>query len=636
MEEMKSESEKKVVRYYKVPNNDDKSVNKKSFNRKENNKKVYVNSDLRQNKNSNQSSLKQNKQNLNIKNLRNQNTNLNIDRQRKPHGYNNLKITFLGGIDEIGKNMTLFEYGDDMIMVDAGHAFGDESIPGVEKVIQDLSYLEERKSKLRAIFITHGHEDHIGCIPNVLSIVKAPIYGTPITLGLVDKKLRDHQGKLNALLKPIKTGTVVYAGKFMLEAVSITHSIPGACAYIITTPAGVVVHTGDFKIDFNIPNNVCDMKRLAEAGKKGVDLLLCESTNVEREGFSLSETVVGKTIDSLLDKYSEERIIIATFASNVYRLQQIINSAVKHNRKVAFTGRSMLNVSDIAFKMGELYCQKEAIIEIDRISNYADKNLLIISTGSQGEGASALARIASDAFNKVKLGKNDVVILSSSPIPGNETQINDLINKLYRKDCNLIYNQIADVHASGHAYKEELKILHSVIKPKFFIPIHGEYRHLKNHQMLALELGMPERNVIIPELGMQVELNKDVLKVSKMVKAGDILIDGTGVGTPDCQVMRDRRALSESGLVIILVKMSLQTGKIIDKPDIVSRGSIYENEYDKIVPQAKETIFNTLKETDLRNYTDEEIQGMVRKIASSAISRKVKRKPMLNVMIAKF
>ncbi len=557
-------------------------------------------------------------------------------KHRKEHGYYNLKVTFLGGIDEIGKNMTLFEYGDDMIMVDAGHAFGDESLPGIDKVIQDLTYLEQKKSKLRAIFITHGHEDHIGCIANVLQIVNAPIYGTPITLGLVDKKLRDNQGKLSALLKPIKPNTTVYAGKFVVENVSITHSIPGACAYVINTPAGVVVHTGDFKIDFNIKNNVCDMKRLAEIGKKGVDLLLCESTNVEREGFSLSETVVGKTFDELFDKFTKERIIIATFASNVYRLQQIINTAIKHNRKVAFTGRSMLTVSDIAFKTGELVCNKEAIIDIDKIANYDDKNLVIISTGSQGEGASALARIASDAFNKVKLGKNDVVILSSSPIPGNETQINDLINKLYRKDCNIIYNQVADVHASGHAYKEELKILHSVIKPKFFIPIHGEYRHLKNHKNLALELGMPERNIIIPEIGMQVELNQNMMKISKVVQAGSVLIDGTGVGTPDCQVMRDRRALSESGLVIILIKILLETGNIMDKPDIVSRGSIYENEYDKIVPSAKETIFNKLKDVDLRNFTDEEIQAMVRKLASNCISRKVKRKPILNVMIAKF
>jgi len=541
----------------------------------------------------------------------------------------NLKITFLGGIGEIGKNMTVFEYGKDMIIVDAGLSFPDEAMPGVDMVVQDLTYILKNKSKLRGIFITHGHEDHIGGIPYLLDNVKAPIYGSRVSLGLIENKLREAK-KSNIMLKSVKGGTVIIAGNFKVEFVSVTHSIPGSMALVITTPAGVVVHTGDFKIDFTpIGNDCCDLKRLAEVGKKGVDLLLCESTNVEREGFSMSESVVGKTFNELFEKLKTKRIIIATFASNIHRLQQIIDLAVKYKRKIAFTGRSMVNVSDMAIKLGELKCDKDIIIDIDKIDKYEDKELIIISTGSQGESMSALTRMASDNFPKIKLNDNDAVILSSSPIPGNEKAINVVINNLYRKGCQVIYNELADVHASGHAYKEELKILHSLIKPKFFIPIHGEYRHLKNHQILAKQLGMKERNIIIPELGMKVELNKDVLKVAGMVQAGAVLIDGTGLGDMDSNVIRDRLTLGQDGVCVVVVPISKASGQIVAMPDIVSRGFIYQDEASDIIAEAKEAIYKNLSNQDLKSMDNNEVRNAIRKVSTNFMFKKTKRKPMI-------
>ncbi len=540
-----------------------------------------------------------------------------------------LKITFLGGIGEIGKNMTAFEYGKDMIVVDAGQSFPDEDMPGVDQVVQDLTYLEKNKSKMRGLFITHGHEDHIGAIPYFLDRIKTPIYGSRVSLGLIENKLKESK-KTGVIMKPVKHGTVVVAGNFKVEFVSVTHSIPGAFALVITTPAGVVVHTGDFKIDFTpVGNDVCDLKRLAEVGKRGVTLLMSDSTNVEREGFSMSEAVVGKTFDELLGKLKTQRILIATFASNIHRLQQIIDCAKKYGRKIAFTGRSMVNVSDMAIKLGELKCDKDIIVDIDKVDTFEDKELIIISTGSQGEAMSALTRIASDNFPKVKLGDNDVVILSSSPIPGNEKAINNLINVLYRKGCKVIYNELADVHASGHAYKEELKILHSLVKPKFFIPVHGEYRHLKNHQMLAKELGMKERNIIIPELGMQVEVTPDTIKVAGMVQAGSVLIDGTGLGEKDSNVIRDRLLLSQDGVCVVVVALSSKSGRIVKEPDVISRGFVYQDEASDIVKDAKEFIYEKLNDLDLKSMDKTEIRVNIRKISTNFFFKHTKRKPVI-------
>ena len=541
----------------------------------------------------------------------------------------NLKISFLGGVGEIGKNMTVFEYGKDMIIVDSGLAFPDEMMPGVDLVVQDISYLIENKSKIRGIFITHGHEDHIGSIPYLLENIKAPVYGSRVSLGLIENKLKEAK-RTNCILKSVKGGSVIVAGNFKVEFVQVTHSIPGAMALAITTPAGVIVHSGDFKIDFTpVGNDVCDLKRLAEIGKKGVTLLLAESTNVEREGFSMSESVVGKTFDELFAKIKSNRIIIATFASNISRLQQIIDLAEKYKRKIAFTGRSMVNVSDMAIKIGELKCNKEIIIDIDKIDKYDDKELIIISTGSQGESMSALTRMASDNFPKVKLNDNDVVIISAAPIPGNEKAINTVINNLYRKDCKVIYNELADVHASGHSYKEELKILHSLIKPKFFIPVHGEYRHLKNHQILAKDLGMKERNIIIPEIGMQVEVNREVIKIVGAIPAGEVLIDGTGMGDKDSNVIRDRLSLSQDGVCAVVVTISSASRQIVDLPDIISKGFIYQEEASDIVSEAREVIFKNLNNLDIKSMEPNELKNAIRKVSTNYFFKKTKRRPVI-------
>lgn len=541
----------------------------------------------------------------------------------------NLKISFLGGIGEIGKNMTVFEYGKDMIIVDSGLSFPDEAMPGVDLVVQDLTYLEKNKSKIRGLFITHGHEDHIGSVPYLLDHIKTPIYGSRVSLGLIENKLKEAK-RSNVILKSVKGGTVIIAGNFKVEFVNVTHSIPGAMALVITTPAGVVVHTGDFKIDFTpIGNDCCDLKRLAEVGKKGVDLFMCESTNVEREGFSMSESVVGKTFDGLFEKLKSMRIIIATFASNIHRLQQILDMAVKYKRKIAFTGRSMVNVSDMAIKLGELRCNKDIIVDIDKIEKYDDKELIIVSTGSQGENMSALTRMASDNFQKVKLNENDAVILSSAPIPGNEKAVNLVINNLYRKGCKVIYNELADVHASGHAYKEELKILHSLIKPRYFIPVHGEYRHLKNHQVLAKELGMKERDIIIPELGMKVELSKQSLKIAGAVPAGAVLIDGTGLGDMDSNVIRDRITLGQDGVCVVVVTISKTSRQMVAIPDIISRGFIYQEEASDIIAEAKEVLIKNLNNLDIKSMDNNELKASIRKMSTSFFFKKTKRKPMV-------
>lgn len=539
----------------------------------------------------------------------------------------NLKVTFLGGVGEIGKNMTVLEYGKDIIVVDAGQSFPDEEMPGIDQVVQDLTYLEKNKSKIRGLFITHGHEDHIGGIPHFLNVVKTPIYGSNVALGLIEGKLREAK-KTGIILKTVKAGTEVVAGNFKVEFVSVTHSIPGSFALIITTPAGVVVHSGDFKIDFTpVGNDHCDLKRLSEAGKKGVTLLLCDSTNVEREGFSMSESVVGKTLDGIFEKLKKERIIVATFASNIHRIQQIIDCAKKYGRKIAFTGRSMVNISEMAIKLGELKCDKNLIVDIDKIDKFEDKELIILSTGSQGEEMSALTRIASGNFPKVKLGENDVVILSSSAIPGNEKPINTLINALYMKGCRVIYSELADVHVSGHAYKEELKIFHSLVHPRFFVPSHGEYRHLKNHQLLAKELGMKDRDIIIPEIGMSIEVNRDLFKVSGRVPAGAVLIDGTGKGDVDSNVIKDRLSLAENGVCVVVLRRSKRSGQIIKEPDIISRGFIYQEEASDIISEAKKSIFATLSKQDLKTMDTNELRAAIRKASTSFFFKATKRRP---------
>ena len=541
----------------------------------------------------------------------------------------NLKITFLGGVGEIGKNMTALEYGNDIILIDCGSAFPNEDMLGIDLVVQDISYLLANKNKIRGIFLTHGHEDHIGSIPYVLSQIKLPLYGSRLTLGLVENKLRETSLK-NIKMQSVKSGSVIVAGNFKVEFVNMTHSIPGAMALVITTPVGVIIHSGDFKIDFTpISGEGCDLKRLAEVGKKGVLMFMCDSTNIERDGFSMSEAVVGKTLDELFSKFKDKRIFIATFSSNIHRLQQIMDLSLKYKRKVAFSGRSMINVADIAIKLGELKCDKKNIVDIEKIEKYDDRELVVITTGSQGESMSALTRMASDNFPKVKLDENDAVIISASPIPGNEKSINTVINNLYKRNCSVIYNELADVHASGHANQEEIKIMHSLIRPKFFIPVHGEYRHLKKQQLLAMELGMKEKDILIPEIGMQVEINKHMIKPARMVPAGEILLDGTGSGDKESNVLRDRKVLSEEGICVVVLGMSKLSGQITSGPDIISRGLIYQDEASELITQAKATILKAFEGVDLKGMEVAEIKAMVKKVATNFFFKKTKRRPMI-------
>lgn len=541
----------------------------------------------------------------------------------------NLKVMFLGGVGEIGKNMTVLEYGNDIIVIDSGLAFPGDDMPGIDLVVPDISYLIENRNKVRGIYLTHGHEDHIGALPYVLGELPVPVYGSRITLGLVESKLKEFKNvKYKGI--SIKSGSVVKAGNFKIEFVAVNHSIPGAMALAITTPVGVVVHTGDFKIDLTpINGEVINLTRFAELGKKGVTLLLCESTNVERPGTSMSEKTVGKTLDNLFEDLVDKRIFVATFASNIHRLQQIMDLAVKYKRKIAFSGRSMINVSETALKLNELKFSRENIIDIDKIDKFADKELIIITTGSQGEEMSALTRMANDDFNKVHLGENDVVIVSASPIPGNEKAINTVINKLYRKGVEVIYNELADVHVSGHAYQEELKIMHALVKPKFFIPVHGEYRHLKLHQILATSLGMNERDIIIPDIGMKVEVNPEYIKIAGNVPAGERLVDGTGLGDATSVVLRDRKLLSEDGLCVVVLTISQYSGEILSKPEIISRGFIYQDEASELITEARDVVVSAMQGVDLKSLDPNIIKQMVKKTLSTYFFKKTKRRPMI-------
>lgn len=541
----------------------------------------------------------------------------------------NLKIMFLGGVDEIGKNMTVIEYGEDIIVIDSGLGFPDESMPGIDIVVPDITYLTMNKDRVKGIFLTHGHEDHIGSLPYVLDEIKAPIYGSRLTLALVESKMKEFRN-VEYSATSIKNGSVITAGCFKVEFISVTHSIPGAMAMAITTPVGIVMHTGDFKVDLTpIGEDRINLSRIAEIGKKGVLLLMCESTNAERRGFSMSERTVGKTFDDLFNELRDKRIFIATFSSNVHRLQQVLDISKRYNRKIAFTGRSMVNVIDTALKIGELKGDKENFIEFDKIDKYEDKELIILTTGSQGEAMSAMTRMASDNFPKISLDENDAIIFSASPIPGNEKSINTVINNLYRKGCTVIYNELADVHVSGHAYQEELKLMHSLVRPKFFIPVHGEYRHMVTHKRLAMDMGLEERNIIIPELGMQVDVNRNFFRATGTVPAGERLIDGTGFGDLESVVIRDRKLLSEEGLCIVIINKYSRGEEMFGSPTLISRGFIYQDEANDVITEAKEVIAKGLANLDAKSMDNNELKMSIKKIASNFFFKKTKRKPMI-------
>lgn len=542
---------------------------------------------------------------------------------------NKLKITFLGGVGEIGKNMTAFEYNNEIIVVDAGLTFPGDDLPGIDVVIPDFTYLVNNKEKIKAIILTHGHEDHIGALPFVLQQIKAPIYGSKLTLALVENKMKEHP-KVAYKAVTVKPKNVLKIGEFSVEFIKVSHSIAGSLALCISTPAGNVVHTGDFKIDFEpIDGVMTDLQRFGELGKKGVNLLMCESTNVCRPGYSMSEKSVGRALEEIFKTHTENRIFVATFASNIHRLQQILNLAEKYGRKVAFTGRSMVNITDVGMKIGEISFNRDILIDIDKIDKYADKELLIVTTGSQGEPLSALTRMATGDFKQIKIGTNDLIVFSSSPIPGNEKSVYNVINALFQKGADVIYDELSEVHASGHACQEEIKTIHSLVKPKFFIPIHGEYRHLKMHKQLAMSLGMEERNILLATIGTQIEMSPNSIKKVGIVPAGQRLIDGYGIGDMDSNVLRERKQLSEDGICVVVMTINNVSGEVVGEPFIITRGVVYQDEAEAFVQDTKNMIIASLKEQDLRGCDPMVIKNTIRRNVSNFIFKRTKRRPMI-------
>ena len=537
-----------------------------------------------------------------------------------------LKVRFLGGVGEIGKNMTALEYDKDIIIIDAGISFPGTNMPGIDLVMPDISYLTENKNKIKGIVITHGHEDHIGSLPYLLKEIDAPVFGTKLTLTLIENKIKEHRLN-NVKLNCVKPSSVIKIGCFTVEFINVNHSIAGAVALSITTPVGVVFHSGDFKIDYTPVNGeTMDLTRIAEIGKKGVLLMLAESTNIEIEGNTLSEKVVKDTLDHVFGDNVSRRLIVATFASNVHRLQQILELALKYKRKVVFSGRSMLNIADAASKIGELDFPSDLIVDVEKIKNYKDSEICIISTGTQGEPMSALTRMASGEFNKVVIGNNDTVVISASVIPGNERMIYTVINNLYKLGAEVIYESLEPIHVSGHACKGELRVLHSLVKPRFFIPVHGEYRHLKKHALLAESLGMKESNIAIAEIGDTIEFTSDSMRRGERFPAGSLFIDGYGVDGTDSFVLRDRIHLSEDGLVVVVVGID-ELSSELSSLEIVCKGVVLT---DAAIAESKTYVENALKQIDLRKVSDDnELSGIIRRSLKNHLFKSTKKNPMI-------
>lgn len=499
----------------------------------------------------------------------------------------NVKIIPLGGLGEIGKNITAIESDNEIIVIDCGIAFPDEEMYGVDLIIPDITYLLENKEKVRGFFLTHGHEDHIGSLPYILKQLNAPVYGTRLTLGILENKLKEHEIERMCYLNTVEPGDVVSLKHLSVEFIRNTHSIADSCSLAIKTPLGTILHSGDFKIDYTpIDGKLMDLERIAALGKEGILLLMADSTNVEREGHSLSEKSIGQTLDRIFSK-AKGRVIVATFASNIHRMQQIADASVKYGRKIAFSGRSMENMSKVSVELGYLHVPEGAIIEVDDIDNYRNEKITIITTGSQGEPMAALARIAFSNHRKIRLQKEDLFIISASPIPGNDKLIGKVINELYRKGADVIYESIEDIHVSGHAYQEELKLLHTLVHPKYFMPVHGEYRHLKHHKDLAVSLGMKESDVFILDMGEVLELSEAGAKKNGRVRAGRVIVDGLGVGDVGNIVLRDRRFLAQEGMVTIVIAIDKNSSSIIAGPDIITRGFIYAKEAEGMINEVK-------------------------------------------------
>ena len=507
-----------------------------------------------------------------------------------------LKVIPLGGLGEIGKNITAIEYENDIIVVDGGLSFPDEDMYGVDLLIPDVSYLLDNKEKVKGMFITHGHEDHIGAIPYILKQINMPLYATKLTIGLIENKLKEHNIEEICILNRVEDKQSVMIGNFKVEFISVTHSIADACALAIHTPVGTILHTGDFKVDYTpIDGRRMDLETISKIGKKGVLLLLADSTNVERRGHSLSEKTIGETLNRIFSG-ATGRVIVATFASNIHRMQQIVNASVANNRKVIFSGRSMVNISEVAIELGYLNIPEGYKIEIDELGNYSNEQITIITTGSQGEPMAGLARIAFDTHNKIKIANNDLFIISASPIPGNDKLISRVINQLYKKGADVIYEDLEDVHVSGHAYQEELKLIHSLVHPKYFMPVHGEYRHLIHHKDLAVKLGMKKENVFILENGDVLQLTKRSAKKEGKVRVGTVFVDGIGVGDVGNIVLRDRKYLAENGMMTIVIAIDRDSLSITAGPDIITRGFIYARESSDLIDEIKDIARNEVEQ----------------------------------------
>ncbi len=541
-----------------------------------------------------------------------------------------LKIIPLGGLNEIGKNITVFEYEDDIFVVDCGVAFPDEDMPGIDLVLPDFTYLERNIDKVRGFVITHGHEDHIGSLPYVLKKVNVPVYATRLTLGLIENKLKEHGILPQVKLNRVKPGDVLKLGVFKIEFIHSNHSIADCVALAVTTPVGLVVHTGDFKIDTTpINGEMIDLTRLGELGRQGVLLLMSDSTNVERSGYTMSERSVGDKFDDIF-KNCDKRIIVATFASNVHRIQQVINAAAKYGRKVAVSGRSMENIVEVSILLGYMSIPEGTLISIDDIKRYRPNQLVIITTGSQGEPMSALFRMAYSDHRKVEVTKNDLIILSASPIPGNEKTISRVINELFRLGAEVIYESLAEVHVSGHACQEELKLMLALTKPKFFMPVHGEHRHLHKHFTLGEKMGIAHENIFLSENGKVLELDAKGAKLSGSVPSGKLLLDGLGVGDVGNIVLRDRKHLSEDGLIVAVVSISSDSGEIVAGPDIISRGFVYVRESEALMEEAREVARKALDRSIEKGATDwTAMKTAVRNSLSDYLYEKTKRNPMI-------
>ena len=540
-----------------------------------------------------------------------------------------MDIIPLGGLGEIGKNMTVFRYGDDIILIDAGLKFPEDDMLGIDLVIPDTTYLMDNQEKVKGIFLTHGHEDHIGSLPFLLKQLPVPVYGTALTLGILQGRL-DEAGVSSACLHVVKPGNVIRAGCFKLEFIRVNHSIPDSVAIAINTPIGYIIHTGDFKFDQTpVDGQVTEFSKLAEFGDKGVLALLADSTNAERPGYTPSEKSVGATFDDEF-RFAKNRIIIATFSSNVHRIQQIVESAVKYNRKVAVIGRSMQNVVGIALELGYLKIPEGVLIDIDDTRNYAPNKIVIITTGSQGEPMSALTRMALGDHRKVDIVPGDTVIISARPIPGNEKLVSNTIDKLFQLGAEVIYESANGVHVSGHASQEELKMMHNLVRPKFFIPVHGEYRHLVKHAKLAESMGMSKRNIVIAENGSVIELTQDKIGINGKVQSGIVLIDGLGVGDVGNIVLRDRRQLSQDGIMIVVIGIDKATGKVASGPDIVSRGFVYVREAEDLMEDARDKVQMALDKCDDGNITEwSAIKSAVRDSLGKFLFERTRRRPMI-------